>query len=103
MKTSPYRLRTRAILAQVLREHAGCTPKEMRKHCRQAFQKAMWPTHVHGQRIRREETNIALGETLTYKNPKPVPADTIMPAMREWAAAHGLIKLQPTTDVWQPT
>lgn len=100
MKISPYRLRARAILAKVMAEHAGCTPKQMRKHCRKAFQDALWPTHVHGQRIRREETNIALGETLTYKRPKPVPADSIMPAMREWAHRNGLIKLTPTTDVW---
>jgi hypothetical protein len=101
MKTSPYRLRARAILAKVLIEHAGASPKQMRRHCREAFKKALWQEHAHGRRIRQEETALALGETLKSRKPRPVPAESIMPSMRQWAASQGLIKSTPTSNVWQ--
>ncbi len=103
MTTSPYRIRARKIIAPVLQAHAGCTAKEMRKHIRAAFQAALWEEHVYGQRIRREETNIALGEQMRTKRRSFLPTEEVMPAMRDWAASHGLIRAKPTTDVWQDT
>ncbi len=101
MKISPYRLRARQILTKVMREHAGCTVKEMRKHIRSAFRAAGWEEHVHGQRIRRVAPNIALGETQKVKPPKPMPLSHIIPSMRDWAIANGLVRQKPTTDIWQ--
>lgn len=107
MKTAKtWRQRARAVIAPVIAAHHGQPRKVIRKALRDAYSNYASDRSGRAYQVWLEEVRYALRErtrkATTRQPARPLDEDSIMPAMRDWAARQGLTQPTAVLDVHLP-